>query len=83
MYLLQIADAKEEDLNELLEILDCFFDPEKKPVQPKQRFYQNNYKQKSKKIKKKKTDRNMNQSENSNKNIENDKNISNEIKVES
>lgn len=38
----QVLNAKEEDLNELLEILDCFFDPEKKAVQPKPRFYQNN-----------------------------------------
>ncbi|KAJ8924456.1 hypothetical protein NQ315_007253 [Exocentrus adspersus] len=36
----EIANAKEKDLNELLEILDCFFDPEKKAVQPKTpRFY--------------------------------------------
>lgn len=27
-----------------MEILDCFFDPEKKPVQPKPRFFQNNRK---------------------------------------
>ncbi|XP_017776858.1 PREDICTED: maternal protein exuperantia [Nicrophorus vespilloides] len=38
----EILNAKEEDMNELLEILDCFFDPEKKAVQPKPRFYQNN-----------------------------------------
>lgn len=30
-----VANAKEEDFAELLEILDCYFDPEKKPVQPK------------------------------------------------
>lgn len=41
---MKITNAKEEDLKELLEILDCFFDPEKKPVQPKPRFFQNNRK---------------------------------------
>lgn len=30
-----VANAKEEEFAELLEILDCYFDPEKKPVQPK------------------------------------------------
>ncbi|GJQ66342.1 exu [Trypoxylus dichotomus] len=40
----EISNAKEEDLIELLEILDCFFDPEKKPVQPKPRYFQNNRK---------------------------------------
>uniref|UniRef100_V5GJ40 Maternal protein exuperantia-1 n=1 Tax=Anoplophora glabripennis TaxID=217634 RepID=V5GJ40_ANOGL len=36
----EVANAKEKDLNELLEILDCFFDPDKKAVQPKtQRFF--------------------------------------------
>lgn len=30
-----VANAKEEDFAELLEILDCYFDPDKKPVQPK------------------------------------------------
>lgn len=38
---MQVANAEEKDLTELLEILDCFFDPEKKPVQPKVRFYPN------------------------------------------
>lgn len=33
--MLQIANAKEEDLTELLDILDCFFDPDKQPVKPK------------------------------------------------
>ncbi|XP_045483179.1 maternal protein exuperantia [Harmonia axyridis] len=37
----EVANAEEKDLTELLEILDCFFDPEKKPVQPKVRFYPN------------------------------------------
>ncbi|KAK9873246.1 hypothetical protein WA026_021734 [Henosepilachna vigintioctopunctata] len=36
-----VTNAGESDLKELLEILDCFFDPEKKPVQPKVRFYPN------------------------------------------
>lgn len=31
----QVANAKEADLIELLEILDCFFDPDKQPVKPK------------------------------------------------
>lgn len=31
----RVADIKPEDFTELLEILDCYFDPEKKPVQPK------------------------------------------------
>ncbi|KAK9687303.1 Exuperantia SAM-like domain [Popillia japonica] len=35
----EISNAKEEDLTELLEILDCFFDPDKKPVQPKPRYF--------------------------------------------
>lgn len=30
-----VPDVKPEDFNELLEILDCYFDPDKKPVQPK------------------------------------------------
>lgn len=37
----QVANAKEQELSDLLEILDCFFDPEKKPVQPKPRFFPN------------------------------------------
>lgn len=39
----EVVNAEEQDLNELLEILDCFFDPEKKPVtnQPKVRYYPN------------------------------------------
>ncbi|XP_044263941.1 maternal protein exuperantia [Tribolium madens] len=37
----EVANAKETELNELLDILDCFFDPEKKAVQPKPRYYQN------------------------------------------
>lgn len=40
--LFQVANAKEKDLDELLEILDCFFDPEKKAVRPKPRFPTNN-----------------------------------------
>lgn len=47
----EVANAKEKDLDELLEILDCFFDPDKKAVQPKApRFfptYQNRRRQKS------------------------------------
>lgn len=31
----EIANAKEADLTELLEILDCFFDPDKQPIKPK------------------------------------------------
>ncbi|CAG9821654.1 unnamed protein product [Phaedon cochleariae] len=31
----KVANANEKDREELLEILDCFFDPEKKAVQPK------------------------------------------------
>lgn len=31
----QIENVKESELKELLNILDCFFDPEKEPVQPK------------------------------------------------
>lgn len=38
----EVTNAKEKDLSELLEILDCFFDPGKKPVQPKEQGYQNN-----------------------------------------
>ncbi|EFA07494.1 maternal protein exuperantia-1 [Tribolium castaneum] len=38
----EVANAKETELSELLDILDCFFDPEKKAVQPKPRYYQNN-----------------------------------------
>ncbi|KAJ8963078.1 hypothetical protein NQ318_018542 [Aromia moschata] len=39
----KVANAKEKDLQELLEILDCFFDPEKKAVQPKAtKFFPNN-----------------------------------------
>lgn len=41
-FCLQIANAEEADLKELLEILDCFFDPEKKPVEPKRTFFANN-----------------------------------------
>lgn len=79
----QAANAKEEDLDELLKILDCFFDPEKKPVQPKTIFYQNNnYKPRPRKMRRKKIDKNMNQEENTDKNIENDKNMVNEIEVE-
>jgi len=39
----EIANAKEADLTELLEILDCFFDPDKQPVKPKTSWhrYQN------------------------------------------
>lgn len=37
----EVPNAKEKDLTELLEILDCFFDPEKKAVQPKPRFFAN------------------------------------------
>lgn len=36
-----MPNAKEKDIVELLEILDCFFDPEKKAVQPKPRFFAN------------------------------------------
>ncbi|KAG5894790.1 hypothetical protein JTB14_005226 [Gonioctena quinquepunctata] len=32
----EVANAEDKDLDELLEILDCFFDPEKKAVQPKE-----------------------------------------------
>lgn len=39
IYCLQVSNANEKDQLELLEILDCFFDPEKKPVQPKPRVY--------------------------------------------
>ncbi|KAL3285533.1 hypothetical protein HHI36_000064 [Cryptolaemus montrouzieri] len=48
----EVANAEENDLKELLEILDCFFDPEKKPVQPKVRFYpnQNNRRPRQRKI---------------------------------
>lgn len=38
----QIPNPKETELKDLLEILDCYFDPEKKPIQPKPRFYQQN-----------------------------------------
>ncbi|XP_066142683.1 maternal protein exuperantia [Euwallacea fornicatus] len=31
----EIANAIEADLTELLEILDCFFDPDKQPIKPK------------------------------------------------
>lgn len=41
--LFQIANAKEKDLEELLNILDCFFDPEKKAIQPKKFIFSNNY----------------------------------------
>ncbi|KAB0793388.1 hypothetical protein PPYR_00243 [Photinus pyralis] len=37
----EVPNAKEKDLTELLEILDCFFDPEKKAIQPKPRFFAN------------------------------------------
>ena len=37
----EVPNAKEKDLTELLEILDCFFDPEKEAVQPKPRFFAN------------------------------------------
>ncbi|XP_022913063.1 maternal protein exuperantia-1 [Onthophagus taurus] len=37
------TNVKEEEIKELLEILDCFFDPEKKAVQPKPRFYANHH----------------------------------------
>lgn len=30
-----VPNAKDEEFTELLEILDCYFDPDKKPVQPK------------------------------------------------
>lgn len=36
-----MPNAKEKDLAELLEILDCYFDPEKKAIQPKPRFFAN------------------------------------------
>lgn len=35
----QVPNANEKEQLELLEILDCFFDPEKKPIQPKPRVY--------------------------------------------
>jgi maternal-effect protein exuperantia len=38
---IELSDIKEEEMTELLEILDCYYDPEKKAVQPKPRFYQN------------------------------------------
>lgn len=38
----EISNAKEEELEELVHILDCYFDPEKKAVQPKPRFFNNN-----------------------------------------
>ncbi|XP_076267877.1 maternal protein exuperantia [Rhynchophorus ferrugineus] len=31
----EIANAKEADLTELLDILDCYFDPDKQPIKPK------------------------------------------------
>lgn len=31
----EVANAQDKDLEELLEILDCFFDPDKKAIQPK------------------------------------------------
>lgn len=31
----EVANAKDKDLEELLEILDCFFDPDKTAIQPK------------------------------------------------
>lgn len=39
----QIANAKEKDLEELLNILDCFFDPEKKAIQPRKYFANNSF----------------------------------------
>lgn len=39
LFFMQVANAKENELSDLLEILDCFFDPEKKPVQPKPRYF--------------------------------------------
>lgn len=35
----QVPTANEKEQSELLEILDCFFDPEKKAIQPKPRVY--------------------------------------------
>ncbi|XP_065166895.1 maternal protein exuperantia isoform X2 [Atheta coriaria] len=37
----QVQNLKDEEKEELLEILDCYFDPEKKAVQPKPKFFQN------------------------------------------
>ncbi|KAL1513977.1 hypothetical protein ABEB36_003308 [Hypothenemus hampei] len=39
----EIANAKEADITELLEILDCFFDPDKQPVKPKTTWYRFGY----------------------------------------
>ncbi|XP_030763995.1 maternal protein exuperantia [Sitophilus oryzae] len=39
----EIANAKEEDLNELLDILDRYFDPDKQPVKPKTPWRNNKY----------------------------------------
>lgn len=47
----KVPNIKDEDYEELLEILDCYFDPAKKPVQPKplpQRNGSKNGKNKSK-----------------------------------
>ncbi|KAF5284101.1 hypothetical protein FQA39_LY17112 [Lamprigera yunnana] len=37
----EVPNVKEKDLAELIEIFDCFFDPQKKAVQPKPRFFAN------------------------------------------
>lgn len=34
----EVATANDQDITDLLEILDCFFDPDKKPVEPKPRM---------------------------------------------
>lgn len=44
----EVSNANEKDMEELLEILDCYFDPEKKPIRPK-RFAPNNNRRNRKK----------------------------------
>lgn len=75
---MQVANAKEKELSDLLEILDCFFDPEKKPVQPKPRYFPRRQRFNSRS----KRDRNGNRNSESSGNPPKDAEHSVDIKVE-
>lgn len=74
----EVPNAKEKDITELLEILDCYFDPEKKAVQPKPRFYANQNRRPNNKGK-----RQIDNKENNNKNVNNNVTESSSVTVSS
>ena len=76
----EIPNAKSNELTELLEILDCFFDPEKKPVQPKPRTF--NPQRRSRFNRQRKDSRNNQSANNVDVKVEPKGELDSEVKVE-